>query len=152
HKREGAFYVWTYDEIGALLGPDAGIVRSRFGIEPSGNAPHDPQGEFTGQNLLYTAKSIEAVATATGRSVDDVVEALGRARQTLFNARAARHRPHLDDKVITSWNGMMIAACARAARVLAGHESASKWLDTARAAASFIRERLWNAADRRLLR
>src|SRR5689334_10236118 len=85
HKREGAFYVWTNDEIGALLGPDADIVRARFGIQPSGNAPHDPQGEFTGQNLLYTAKSIEDLATAAGRSIDEVAETLGRARQTLFD-------------------------------------------------------------------
>jgi uncharacterized protein len=152
HKREGAFYVWTNDEIDALLGPDAGIVLARFGIQPSGNAPHDPQGEFTGQNLLYTAQSIEDVAAEAGRSVDEVVETLGRARQTLFDARAKRHRPHLDDKVITSWNGMMIAACARAARVLVGRKTASAWLDAARAAATFIREHLWNAADRRLLR
>ena len=61
-EAEGAFYVWTDDEIGALLGDDADFVRQRFGIEPDGNAPQDPQGEFTGQNLLYTAQSIEDIA------------------------------------------------------------------------------------------
>jgi uncharacterized protein YyaL (SSP411 family) len=152
HKREGAFYVWPDEEIGTLLGADADIVRRRFGIRPGGNAPHDPQGEFTGQNLLYTAESIEDIAVATNRTADDVVAALGRARQLLFNARAHRHRPHLDDKVITSWNGMMIAAFARAARVLPEREAGGSWLEVARAAAVFIREHLWKPDEKRLLR
>src|SRR5258708_213373 len=116
-KKEGAFYVWSDAEIGALLGDDAGIVRTRFGIEPDGNAPADPQGEVTGQNLLYTARSIDEVAAESGRAAADGVAVLGRARQTPFDARAKRPRPHLDDKVLTSWNGVMIAAFARAARV-----------------------------------
>ena len=60
HKMEGAFYIWADDEIASIVGDaDAPIVRARLGIEPGGNAPHDPQGEFTGKNLLYTALSIE---------------------------------------------------------------------------------------------
>ena len=55
HKSEGAFYIWSDSEIGALLGADADDRAARFGIEPDGNAPQDPQGEFTGQNLLYIA-------------------------------------------------------------------------------------------------
>jgi len=70
----------------------------------------------------------------------------------LFEARAKRQRPHLDDKIITSWNGMMIAAFARAARVLPGRPDAPRYLATARSAAGFIRDRLWNAGDQRLLR
>jgi uncharacterized protein YyaL (SSP411 family) len=141
-KKEGAFYVWSDAEIGSLLDADADIVRRRFGIEPGGNAPNDPHGEFTGQNILYTAASIEEIAAATGRPADDVVAALGRARQILFDARARRPRPHLDDKVLTSWNGMMIAACARAARVLPDRPNAGEWLDAARGAARFIREQM----------
>jgi uncharacterized protein YyaL (SSP411 family) len=155
-KKEGAFYVWSDAEIGALLGPnsttDADIVRQRFGIQPDGNAPEDPQGEFTGQNLLYTARSIEEVAAETGRTPAEVVEALGRARQVLFDARARRPRPHLDDKVLTSWNGMMMAAFARAARVLPERPQAGEWLATAQRAATFAREHLWRDADATLLR
>ena len=67
HKMEGAFYIWTDAEIASIVGEaDAPVVRARFGIEPGGNAPHDPQGEFTGKNLLYTAMSIEDVAERTG--------------------------------------------------------------------------------------
>ena len=151
-QREGAFYVWTDEEIGRLLGADADVVRQRFGIEPDGNAPEDPQGEFRGQNLLYTAQPMEAISARTGRSVDDIVAALGRARQVLFDARAARPRPHLDDKVITAWNGLMIAALARAARVLPSQPGAAAWLDAAVRAATFIRTALWQEGEQRLLR
>jgi uncharacterized protein YyaL (SSP411 family) len=151
-KREGAFYVWTEAEIDALLGADAPIFRRRFGVEPDGNAPEDPHGEFTGQNLLYTAAPLEELTTISGRSADAVLEALGRARQILFEARARRPRPHLDDKVLTSWNGMMIAALARAARVLPQRPQSREWLAAARAAAQFIRDRMWRADEGTLLR
>jgi uncharacterized protein len=151
-KREGAFYVWTDEEIGALLGQDAEFVRKRFGIEPGGNAPQDPQQEFKNQNLFYTAHSIEDIAGRTGRTPEYVMDAIGRSRQVLFEARAKRPRPHLDDKIITSWNGMMIAAFARAARVLPARPDAQQYIATARSAATFIRQRLWNGADQRLLR
>ena len=150
-KREGAFYVWTDEEIGALLGDDAEIARKRFGIEAGGNAPHDPHGEFTGQNLLYTAQSFEDIAARTGRTADEIVAVLGNVRQTLFDQRRRRQRPHLDDKIITSWNGMMIAALARASRTFSGPE-AIRCREAAHRAALFIREHLWRDADRRLLR
>jgi uncharacterized protein YyaL (SSP411 family) len=151
-KKEGAFYVWSDAEIGALLGDDAAVVRRRFGIRPDGNAPNDPHGEFTGQNILYVADSLADVGVATGRSHPEIVATLARSRQILFDARQKRPRPHLDDKVLTSWNGMMIAALARAARVLPARPEAPAWLDAARAAAGFIRDRMWRAADGTLLR
>ena len=144
HKSEGAFYIWSDEEIGALLGDDAGIARRRFGIEPAGNAPQDPQGEFTGKNLLYTAQSIEEVATRCGKSVEDVLAALARVRDRLFAARAGRPRPHLDDKILTAWNGLMIAAFARAARVLVARPSSGEYLEAATRAASFIRRAMWS--------
>jgi uncharacterized protein len=152
HKTEGAFYVWTDDEVGALLGADADIVRRRFGIAPSGNAPEDPHGEFTGKNLLYTAQPLDEVAAASGVSVEEALAALGRARQVLFEARAKRPRPHLDDKILSAWNGMMIAAFARAARVLPDVPEAPRYLEAARRAATFLRTRLWDEGRGRLLR
>jgi uncharacterized protein YyaL (SSP411 family) len=152
HKKEGAFYVWSSGEIDALLGDDARVVRARFGIEPDGNAPSDPQGEFTGQNILYTSQPIEDIAARTALSQDAVMAALHRARPAMFEARAARPRPHLDDKVITAWNGLMIAALARAARTLPERQDAHVWLDAATRAAEFIQARLWNPDSRTLLR
>ena len=86
-KREGAFYVWSDAELRDVLGADADVARARFGIEPGGNAPQDPQGEFTGQNILYSARSLDQVAADTGTSVDAVMAALGRVRKTLFDVR-----------------------------------------------------------------
>src|SRR4029079_18636903 len=104
------------------------------------------------QNILYTSESIEDIAARTGKRPDAIVAALGRARQTLFDARAKRPRPHLDDKVLTSWNGMMIAAFARAARVLPERPAAAEWLALARGAAEFIRRTMWSANTGTLLR
>ncbi|MFL6278524.1 MAG: thioredoxin domain-containing protein [Vicinamibacterales bacterium] len=146
HKSEGAFYIWSDDEIEALLGEDADIARRRFGIERGGNAPQDPQGEFTGKNLLYTSQSIDEISIRSGKTPDEVVAALGRIRQRLMAARSTRPRPHLDDKILTAWNGLMIAAFARAARVLIDRPLASEYLECAVRSASFIRQRLWSDA------
>jgi uncharacterized protein YyaL (SSP411 family) len=151
-QREGAFYVWTHGEIARLLGPSADTVAKRFGIEPRGNALADPQGEFTDQNILYIAQPIEDVAVRTTQSPDEVVAVLARARQALFEARAARPRPHLDDKIITAWNGLMIAAFARAARTLVHSPRRHEWRAAAVRAATWARDQLWRVSDRRLYR
>src|SRR5206468_6018738 len=118
HKTEGAFYIWRDEEMTGLLGSDADIFRIRYGVLPDGNAPFDPQNEFVGKNLLYTARGIDEVMSATAKSREEVEAALARARAKLLERRSMRPRPHLDDKVLTAWNGLMIAAFARASRVL----------------------------------
>ena len=147
HKMEGAFYIWRDEEIREALGDDAEIFRQRFGILPDGNAPFDPQNEFTRKNLLYTARSLQEVAEQSGRPAHDVATALGRARRTLMQVRGSRPRPHLDDKVLTAWNGLMIAAFARAGRVL---PDSGRYLAAAARAATFLRSRMWDG--RTLLR
>ena len=149
HKMEGAFYIWRDDEIQDVLGDDAAVFRARFGILPDGNAPNDPQGEFTEKNLLYTARSLEDVASITGRPVEGVMDALRRARPLLMARRGSRPRPHLDDKVLTAWNGLMIAAFARAARTIDGAEP---YLEAAQKAARFVREHLYQSSSQTLLR
>jgi uncharacterized protein len=157
HRKEGAFYLWRADELDALLGDASATVKLRFGVEPNGNAPQDPQQEFTGKNLLYVARSIDDIAKETGQPVDGIVGVLNHARVRMFQERLGRPRPHRDDKVLTAWNGLMIAACARLARVQdgladAGGASAEPYLHAARRAAGFIRERMWNAGTNTLLR
>ena len=147
HKKEGAFYVWPESELRAHLGEDAEVFCQRFGVRPDGNAPFDPQEEFTGKNLLYTAKGLEDIAESTGQSVGEVEAALARSRGRLLDLRATRPRPHLDDKVLTAWNGLMIAAFARAGRVVDGGFTA----DAVRAA-RFIERHLWTPATGTLLR
>ena len=159
HEAEGAFYVWEDREIGDLLGDAADVFRPRYGVLPDGNAPVDPQGEFRGKNLLYASRSLDEVARRVGRSTPEVAEVLGLARSRLFDARQRRRRPHLDDKVLTCWNGLMIAAFARSARVLgamkradAGATIRQSCLETARRAAAFVRARLWDPVGPSLLR
>jgi uncharacterized protein YyaL (SSP411 family) len=147
-KSEGAFYIWRSEEIAATVGSDADIVRMRYGILPDGNAPFDPQSEFTHRNLLYTARSIDDIAVVTGLSPDEVDGALARARAALLAVRSTRPRPYLDDKILTAWNGLMIAAFARAGRVL-GHRS---YVEDARRTARFLHAHLWAPAARTLLR
>ncbi|MBI2186770.1 MAG: thioredoxin domain-containing protein [Acidobacteria bacterium] len=148
-KREGAFYIWHDDEIGEALGDHADFFRMRYGVLRDGNAPFDPQNEFTHKNLLYTARSLDEIAQMTGRPAAEVAAALDRARATLLAVRSRRPRPHLDDKILTAWNGLMIAAFARAARVL---DDDGAYLADAERAAAFLRARLWRDADDTLLR
>jgi uncharacterized protein YyaL (SSP411 family) len=152
-KSEGAFYIWPLDEVRLVLGEDSRAVELRYGLLPDGNAPFDPHNEFAGKNLLYTARGIADIARELGREPQQVADALMNARLKLFEARSARPRPHLDDKVLTGWNGLMIAAFGRASRVLAGEgDRARRHLDSARRAATFLHDVMWNADSRVLLR
>ena len=135
-KVEGAFYVWEKREIIAVLGPEAGEEFSRaYGVEPDGNAQADPHGEFEHKNILFLA---DPKAAAT----------LGGARKKLFETRNGRPRPSLDDKLISSWNGLMISAFARAYEVM----NEEKDLEAAQKAARFMMEKLYDPGKRILAR
>jgi uncharacterized protein len=109
---EGKFYVWTREEARAVLSDDEWTVAaSHYGLD---GPPNFEQHAF---NLRVVA-SIDDVAVKLGASPADVEARLSRVRAALFAARATRVRPGLDDKVLTSWNALMIAALARAARAL----------------------------------
>jgi hypothetical protein len=109
---EGRFYVWTPSELEAALGPDdAALFGVRYGVTPGGNFEH-------GTSILHEAEPLEATAGRFGLAVDEAAARLERARAKLLATRAARVRPHRDDKVLAAWNGLMISAFARAARVL----------------------------------
>jgi uncharacterized protein YyaL (SSP411 family) len=151
HKTEGAFYLWSQAEIEQLLGNDADVFKLRFGIRPDGNAPEDPQGEFKNKNLLYVSQSIDEIVQRTGKSRDDIEAVLQRSRTIVFEARRRRPRPHLDDKVLTGWNGLMLAAFARAARVLPDADARARHLKAAERSASFLQKTMWEGA-RRVLR
>ena len=152
HKSEGAFYLWTASEVDSLL-PDAAIVKRRFGVRDEGNAPADPQQEFVGKNILYVAESVAELADAFGKDESTIEDILGRARVEMFAARLTRPRPHLDDKVLTAWNGLMIGAFAKTARVKHGRgDDGGAYLEAAQRAASFLRARMWNQRSRVLLR
>jgi len=156
HKMEGAFYIWGQDEIRAALGEDSLVYEGRYGVLPNGNAPFDPQQEFVNKNLLHTAQSIADLARASGKTPVEIAESLLRSRKVLFDLRNQRPRPQLDDKVLTAWNGLMIAAFARASRVLSGAlvdgDPSTRHLATAERAAGFIKKTMWDGAAGKLLR
>ena len=147
---EGAFYVWTQTEIESALGPDAEVFNFHYGVEPNGNAPTgaDPHGEFAGKNILIQRSTTAETARRFKRSEEEIAQLLSEARCKLFGVRAKRPRPHLDDKIITAWNGLMISGFARAAQVLDEPE----YVAAAGRAAAFIRSHLYDEATKTLVR
>jgi hypothetical protein len=134
-KGEGAFYIWAQSEIDATAGsPAAKWFCYRYGVEPNGNVRSDPHGEFTGRNILFEAHTI--AETAHHFEVDDkaVAESLKRTAAQLMEVREKRVRPHLDDKILVAWNGLMISAFARAGAAL----GEARYTQAARRATDFI--------------
>ena len=133
-KSEGAFYIWSHQEIVEALGePDAAEFSRRFGVKPRGNVEEDPHGEFTGRNILYQAQDVPANEQDMKR---------------LLEIRSRRPRPHLDDKVLAGWNGMMISAFAKGAQIL----DEPRYAVAAQRARDFVHRKLWREADATLLR
>ena len=147
---EGAFYVWTKKEIDSALGDAAEMFDFHYGVQPHGNAPEgsDPQDEFRGKNILIERHTIAETAKHFKKSEDEVRQSLARSREKLLSIRAKRPRPHLDDKIIASWNGLMISAYARAAQVL----NEPRYLESATRAAKFLRANLYDQSGKVLFR
>ena len=149
HSGEGAFYIWRQSEIEQLLGkPDATIFSLRYGVGANGNVEQDPHSEFTGRNILYRAVSVKEVAQRFGLSVGDTEARLQHSREVLLRARGKRARPHLDRKILTSWNSLMISAFAKGYTVLGDED----YLKGAERAAHFLLETLYQPNEHRLLR
>jgi uncharacterized protein YyaL (SSP411 family) len=141
-KREGAFYVWTREEIDGALTPDeAAVFRHAYGVEAAGNVSDasDPHGELRGRNVLYIQNDAETIGKLTGKSSRAVESLLVSARTKLKSARDRRPRPHLDDKVVACWNGMMISALAKGYQVF----SDQRYLETAERAARFLKTEMF---------
>ena len=146
---EGAFYVWSKDEIDHLLGAErAKVFDYCYGVETKGNAPEDPQGEFKNKNILIQRHDVADTVKKLGLTKDKTEQLLAESRKLLFDARAKRPRPARDDKIVMAWNGLMISAFARASQVL----DDSGYLDVANKAADFVRQKLYGADTNTLLR
>ncbi|MCX7838893.1 MAG: thioredoxin domain-containing protein [Anaerolineae bacterium] len=107
---EGKFYVWTRAEIDAVLGDDATLFADAYGVTARGN--------WEGKNILHVTRDLDVIAAQHHLSDAEASARLERARQKLFAVRALRVPPARDDKVLTAWNGLMLAAFAYAARIL----------------------------------
>ena len=141
---EGAFYVWTQAELAAVLGADAEFFGGHFGVKTEGNVPPelDPQGEFTGKNILQQARPLAESARVAGLTTQQASERLHGALAKLKAVRATRPRPLRDDKVITAWNGLMISALAKGYQVL---DDGAHCLTAAVRAAEFVERELYDA-------
>ncbi len=134
---EGKFFVWSKDELIALLGEENGqIAIETWGVSARGN--------FEGHNILYRPNDELVTAARLGISVDQLREKLETISDILFAARTQRVHPGLDDKILSSWNGLMLASLAEAARVLERQD----YRDGALRAGQFLREVMVNSNGR----
>jgi uncharacterized protein YyaL (SSP411 family) len=138
---EGTFYLWTPAQVRDVLGEEVGTVFCRsYGITQEGN--------FEGKNIPHLEEDVEALAKRVGVDAGQLVALLSEGRNKLFTARSRRVRPHRDDKVLTGWNGLAIAALARAGATL-GDKALQM---AAGAAADFILKTLRDKKGRLLRR
>lgn len=135
---EGKFYCWTKAELSKLLTVEEYIVAANhFGITENGNfIDHSHPKPLAGQNVLSIVKPADKADEAL----------LASAVEKMKTARKQRIRPHLDDKILASWNGLMLGAMARAGAVL----GEAKYIAAARKNAAFLREKLWDAPSQTL--
>ncbi len=135
---EGKFFVWTKGELEELLGDDAPVAIEYWGVTTRGN--------FEGANILNVPNDKEVIAERLGLSVDALDAKLNALKDRLYAARTQRVHPGLDDKILTAWNGLMLASLAEAARVLEREDYYTAALRTA----DFLLDRL--SVNGRLLR
>jgi hypothetical protein len=156
---EGRFYCWTRAELEKLLAPDEFKAAVRhFGITKEGNfVDHSHPQPLKGQNILSVVDPIRSIPALRDESAqtqenepahagcyDEAL--LASAKRKMFDARSRRIRPHLDDKILTSWNGLMLGAMARAYAVLGD----AKYLAAAEKNLAFIQAKLWDAKAKTL--
>ena len=136
---EGKFFVWGQDEVMQILGDEAGEIFCRYyDVTDVGN--------FERKNILHPTLELDQLARLFRREVDDVRQLIGQAKDTLFAVREQRAKPDRDEKILTSWNGLMISAFAEAYKVLGNPD----YLEVARRGIRFIQTAL--SREGRLLR
>jgi len=144
---EGKFYLWTRDEVGqALSNEEANFVAKVFNIEKDGNFAEQATGKKSGLNILHLTKTLGELASDFNLSQQDLQTHLGGIRQKLFDYREKRVHPMKDDKILTDWNGLMIAALTKGAQAFDEPEYA----EAACRAADFVLENM-RKPDGRLL-
>ncbi|CAI9297189.1 unnamed protein product [Lactuca saligna] len=165
-KKEGAFYVWSNNEVDDIVGEHASLFKEHYYIKKSGNCDlssrSDPDKEFKGKNVLIERNSADTIASKYGIPLENYHQILGESRKKLFDARSKRPRPHLDDKVIVSWNGLVVSSFARASKILKNEPDVTKfnfpvagtdpqeYMEVAKRSLVFIKENLYNPESRRL--
>lgn len=133
---EGKFFVWTREEVDEILGlDDARVFGYHYDISPKGN--------FEGNNILNVKTDLSDTASSWKMGEPLATEILERSREKLFAAREKRIKPFRDEKILTAWNGLMLAAFAEAAAVLDNKD----YLDVAKRNADFLLSELVEKPD-----
>lgn len=128
---EGKFFVWSKDEVKELLGEGAAaLFAAYYNVTDAGN--------FEGENILNVTRSLQEVSNAENVTTKPITETLEAARKVLFAAREKRVKPARDEKILTAWNGLMLASFAEAAAIL----NRPDYLEVARKNAQFILAKL----------
>ncbi|NCO39748.1 MAG: hypothetical protein AUJ96_06345 [Armatimonadetes bacterium CG2_30_66_41] len=144
---EGKFYVWTRGEVLQVLGEETGrLFCDVYNLEPGGNFHDEAAGVKTGASIAYLAKPLEELAKERGVPAAELRQQLDAAGNKLLSVRNARVWPHLDDKVLTAWNGLMIGSLAYGGQ----HLNRPRYVAAARKAADFVLATMWS--NGRLLR
>ena len=132
---EGKFYLWTDEELRQVLGEsDADFAALVLEIRPGGNFVDEATGERSGTSIPHLAEPLEARAAELGLELSELEHRLDSVRERLLEHRSRRIRPLLDDKILTDWNGLMIAALAKAGGAL----DAPEYVESATRAAAFL--------------
>ncbi|HOK72703.1 MAG TPA: thioredoxin domain-containing protein [Methanothermobacter sp.] len=134
---EGKFYLWTMEELKEIL--DSDLLFEFFNVKKEGNFL-DETGKPSGKNILYMKTAPRKFAEEKGIEPKKFLEEVKDARRKLFNYRSLRTPPQKDDKILTDWNGLMIAAFARGYRILQD----KRYLDAARDALEFIMDKVYD--------
>jgi len=143
--REGKFYLWTPEELQSLLSPeDTELFRKIFHVIDDGNFHEGEHGE----NILYLDKFIPQLARDFSLPENELSQQLERIRKTLFEARKKRIHPYKDDKILTDWNGLMIAALAKAGQLF----QSEPYIQSAAKASEFLAAQLTEKSGRLLHR
>ncbi|MBI4963384.1 MAG: thioredoxin domain-containing protein [Desulfomonile tiedjei] len=146
---EGKFYVWKIEEAERVLDPDEfNLVTRVYNLWPAGNFHEEATGRLTGNNIPHLKEPVGAIASRLGMSSEGLESRLEKVRQKLFEVRKKRVHPHKDDKILTDWNGLMIAALAKGAQAL----NRPEYSDAAKKAADFVLSTMRDANGRLLHR
>jgi len=130
---EGKFYVWTYEEINQLLGSEATVFNKYYGVTKGGNWEDN-------QNVLKISTALDDLAKKFDQPENKIKTSIDNSRMVLFNARKSRIRPALDDKILTSWNGLMVSGLAHAYEALGNEDYRTKAVATG----EFIWDNMWD--------
>ena len=143
---EGRFYLWTVEEIEELAGAeDSELLSDVYNLSRDGNFTDEATGEQSGRNIFHLKEPLSDTAARLGVPAEELEEKLEGLRKKLFARREKRVHPYRDDKVLTDWNGVAIAAFSKAAAAF----GEKRYSDAARGAIEFIRKNL--VCDGRLL-